>query len=168
MSWIWMFYWYWSHMIICKGEHRSFLHAWASTWICLASKKSSPISPGLVRCERKFQAMIILIKVIQNVCVIACQRHFVLRNQHNYFFFYLNSFIYTQAKTTNTKPLWVTIKQNINTIYFSMGASQIPPSGHHFCNVYGAVLYFVRIRFHGVWEAIQLRLKLLKVKSKLS
>ena len=88
MSWIWMFYWYWSHMIICKGEHRSFLHAWASTWICQASKKSSPISPGLVRCERKFQPMIILIKVIQNVCVIPCQRHFVLRNQHNHFFFY--------------------------------------------------------------------------------
>jgi hypothetical protein len=39
MSWIWMFYWCWSHMIICKGEHRSFLHAWASTWICQASKK---------------------------------------------------------------------------------------------------------------------------------
>jgi hypothetical protein len=51
-------------------------------------------------------------------------------------------FIYSQAKTTNTKPLWVTIKQNINTIYFSMGASQIPPSGHHFCNVYGALLFY--------------------------
>ena len=35
-------------------------------------------------------------------------------------------------------------------------------------NVYGALLYFVRIRFHGVWETIQLRPKLLKVKPKLS
>jgi len=49
-----------------------------------------------------------------------------------------------------------------------MGASQTPPSCHHFCNVYGALLYFVRIRFHRVWEAIQLWPKLLKVKSKLS
>ena len=33
----------------------SFLQAWASTWICRASNKSSPNSPGLVRCERKIQ-----------------------------------------------------------------------------------------------------------------
>ena len=38
----------------------------------------------------------------------------------------------------------------------------------YLCNVYSALLYFVRIRFHGVWQAIQLIPKLLKVKPKLS
>ena len=35
-------------------------------------------------------------------------------------------------------------------------------------NVYGVELCFVRIHFHGVWEAIKLKPKLLNVKSKLS
>jgi hypothetical protein len=45
--------------IIFQGEHGRFLQTWASIWICWTSKKSSPISPGLVRCERKFQPFLL-------------------------------------------------------------------------------------------------------------
>ena len=39
------------------GWIQKFSPAWASTWICRASKKSFRNSPVLVRCEREFQPL---------------------------------------------------------------------------------------------------------------